>query len=436
MLTAQNIMAPVGATATKADVQRVFKFVSGVLNGAHAKDKCTTVQVEVRRLLDTDAKATFNLACEALAQCIEQDKVPQQGLEVLKGLLSQSSIATEGSSRLGVVLGIEAPKIRVDDVQKIFQVVSGILNAATKHEECKRVKAEICRLLDGEVDATFESACDALACGIEHDKVPPQGTAVLQKLVGLALELPVSSKLASALGVKPLLTCTADDVTSVGSEDPEALKPDSDAQPAVSEKAMQEARQNSAKKIFMHVTSTLRGTFDSYCNFADLAAWHEGDLQGVTFSSACEALASAIKQGGVPAKPLQELCSLAPAFKQYDLHDTELEEVLLPHLCPKCKADACSGPQCAACKGSGRKACDACKGSGKFLGNPGKYTPPSGLKTNCKACEGFGNAVCVVCDTHPEHGSSRPLCRTCANLAVKAAEGRCRSRGCRGSTTG
>jgi hypothetical protein len=432
-------MAPAGATATKADIQRVFKFVSGVLNGAHTADRCCTVEAEVHRILDTDADATFESACEALAQCIERDGVPQQGLSVLKDVLSQSSLATQASSRLRVALGVQQIReISVDDVQKIFKVVAGILNGAMKHDECDHVKSELCRLLEAEVDATFESACDALACGIEHDKVPPQGVAVLQKLLGLGPDSPVSSRLASALGVKFLPKCTADDATNAGSGDePEILKPEAEAGHVASkvvQVAVKKDRQISAQKIFKYVTSTLRGTSDHCCDLADLAVWHQG-TQTLSFSSACEALAVAIKQGGVPDKPLNELCSLSQVFAKYDLVDTPLEQALLPLLCPKCKADACSARQCACCNGSGRKSCDACQGSGRYSlschscngtgkGRTKMYCPScngSGRKTlgDCKACDGLGQTVCVVCDTRPEHGSARPFCRTCASMAVE-----------------
>jgi len=97
-------MAPVQPTAQQDIIaKKLFKFVSGVLNGAFSEDTLPSIDAEVRSMLGSAAPTDLHFAhaCEALAQSIKDGHVPKQGQDVLRKLLcDQHMVAPSPASIL------------------------------------------------------------------------------------------------------------------------------------------------------------------------------------------------------------------------------------------------------------------------------------------------------------------------------------------------
>lgn len=73
----------------QAMAKKIFKYVSGVLNGAF--DKATVVEYAEALVGCSSGEPSFLMACDTLARAIDQGLVPQQGLLVLNGLANRLS---------------------------------------------------------------------------------------------------------------------------------------------------------------------------------------------------------------------------------------------------------------------------------------------------------------------------------------------------------
>jgi len=93
--------------------KKLFKYVSGVLNGAFPSscvDRCVD---DINVWVKTGQKPSFELACDALTEAIKANLVPQQGIDVLKSLATES----EQQMQFGIVPKIlqELLMTRVDN---------------------------------------------------------------------------------------------------------------------------------------------------------------------------------------------------------------------------------------------------------------------------------------------------------------------------------
>mmetsp|Transcript_66892 Transcript_66892/g.116387 ORF Transcript_66892/g.116387 Transcript_66892/m.116387 type:complete len:1268 (+) Transcript_66892:60-3863(+) len=530
-------MAPV---AKSDSAKRLFKFVSGVFNGAFSPEKIHLYSADIALFLYSQT-GKFQLvdACDALAVAIDQGYVPEKGQGVLKGFQAAfRSHNLEGSSlhkALGFSLDstdeeIEAQEpallseaYRRQSVKRMFKCVSGILNGAFTADQIQMCSADVPVWCE-HGDLTFSSLCDSLAAAIDQGYVPQKGQNVLKDLALSTHDGFAHSSLNKALGISSNLLdeevhvedglITDDEAPAIqDTTSTEDRSTTDDKAPAIQERprtedclttdeeapAIQEATNRSvrwqkrkriqqpevaeaekpavtmrlfkcvagilngafpvgkseecsadmralchhidptfenicdalaaaidqeyvadqglavlrnlapqmrdrgltsqsrlalslkidldkvkttdaARRIFAHVKATLEGKCPEPLRPEDIAVWHSADDgEGDVFKDACDALAAVIEEAIMPAKALLELCDLAIEFTSHDLYDSHLHQALMRHLCPECKVNApCSGP--CTCRGSGLEACTKCKGSGKY-------------KQPCRGCDGTGKGI-------------------------------------------
>jgi hypothetical protein len=454
-------MAPVQLTEAEKthSAKRMFKCVSGILNGAYGADQCQKCSADVR-MWSEHVDPTFANLCGALAAAVDQGYVPQQGRDVMKSLVFAAGELVHSS--LGKALGFdsnvldkdvhvensaasttddEVPALeakettmalqktaqqnepcgcccqplesepdtemteeeKADSAKRLFKCVSGILNGAFGIDKSRECMADL-QVWCKHGDPTFATLCDALASAIEQKLIPDRGMAVLQGLAPQMWDRGLTSQSSLALTLNVALD-----------------KPDPT---------------RAAQRIFAYVTATLRGTCLQPVHPEDISVWSSGDGVGDNFEAACDALAAVVEGGSMPSKPVLELCALTHAFPEYNLLDSRLERALVPHLCPQCKVNAPSDGPCK-CNGSGLDRCANCSGSGKFKqpcrgcdgtgrGRTKRYCPVcdgTGQKVlgDCRECQGRGRVQCLHCCMRPEAGQPRLFCTACAKQCAAVA---------------
>lgn len=434
-----------GQARARVSAKKLYKLVSGILNGAYSKDLVSCHQHDMEVWLPGH-DITFDNACNALARANEAGYVPIQGLEVLKKLITENpGVSLSHSLRTALSLHTEdqvpappalemfpeekmesaktedevpalqmSPEDQIESAKRMFKCVAGVLNGAFTVSDCS-CKADVAAWVH-KSDTNFLALCDALAVALERNLIPEKG---LKVLVDLAPQMKAHGLSSDSSLVKKLRV----DVSQCD------LKA-------------------STKRVFKFVTGTIQGKSELEPLVGDLKVILHDDLEGSSdsmFWASCNALARIIEAGLIPEKPLSELVSLVPYFSDYSLHDSRLCNALKPYLCPKCHLAKPAQPVCE-CRGSGKQHCGNCNGSGKYKqpcrgcnGTGRGRTKPecpvcggSGMKVlgDCRECKGHGSSACLACCTRPELGKPRTLCSNCFQQASRA------SRASRGSRVG
>jgi hypothetical protein len=330
------------------DANKVFKFVAGVLNGVTSIERHWSILVEVCKLTNQDFDAvshfSFDLACDALACSIEQGKVPQQGMQVLKSLI-ESSQAAQVSSRLCSAVGVKQAwmvcagedsavtkddnDVKVEEVQhltddadvsteadeqndptvealvdvnKMFKIVAGVLNG-TVHPASPTI--------------TLLTASEALAIAVEKGLVPYQGLEVLKLLVQFRDESSISSSISTRL-------LTALGVELIDKSEAQETDVDTEAAPSSDEFEGPPAVDNwdkVAKPLFKLVSGTLNKglTTQQQTEHADTIRDCLRKPKILSFEQHCDLLADAIGSGAVPDRACQVLSGLSVAMLQHGL---------------------------------------------------------------------------------------------------------------------
>jgi len=93
----QNVGAASQSSMSQQSAHRLFKYVSGVLNGAFPTSNVIHYTADVRAWSTTPTRQpSFELACDGLAAAIEAGLVPEQGRDVLRSLITKA----EGEGRV------------------------------------------------------------------------------------------------------------------------------------------------------------------------------------------------------------------------------------------------------------------------------------------------------------------------------------------------
>lgn len=174
-------------------VRRVFRFVTGFLNGVYQQDRLADVDAEIQKLLGIESSATLQQAFEALAVGIESACVPVEALGITKELIVHSGRTVCDCSRLRSALGLEVSTSEENESLPFVQdesicqpVVDGEaqLQSPQKHQPShanQMFKRVLQCLLDSVADnSDFQRDCDALAKCILNHEVPQKGREVLR----------------------------------------------------------------------------------------------------------------------------------------------------------------------------------------------------------------------------------------------------------------
>jgi len=430
-----SIMAPPAMEASVQDAQKVFRTVTGVLNGAFDEARCKSVEPEVTRLLGKRTSPTFAVACEALAEGVRKGMVPPQGLGVLR-LLVEAGEDHKVPPGLCAALGVRTLREAVveevdtsegnpsedeegdDDAcpavsdwtpiaKPLFKLVSGTFNGASS-EQRAALQSQVNELLGRSKPLEFVSLCEMLGTAIQEGAVPKQGLAALRDLAGKMSSFGVlpDSKLVSALGI-----------------DLVALE---------KTKAMH--------KIADFILAVLQGT-----SIASLVAPLEcfkvctglpAPRDSESLAEWTDIIADAVEQCSLDKLHFDLFLRLFSHFSDFDLDGSRLEQSLLCWLCPLCKLEP-PAARCPSCRGDGKMKCGSCSGSGKFAppcrscdgsgkGRTRMYCPGcngSGKKIvgDCRDCNGSGAMACCSCCQQPAQGKPRPYCEDCAKMQAQAA---------------
>jgi len=199
--------------------RRMFKAVSGVLNGAltTAHERFQLCQDDVFAW-SNHASLTFLTLCDSLASAIMAGQVPHQGQEVLKGLkhnMQRHSLTPTSKLVIALNLDLEKPDPQ-RAAQRIFEYVFGSL-CDTKPEppDDKDIATwfiPACGVCGDSSSNVLQNACDALALIIQDGALPskPLGQLVCaaesfhdHELIGSPLEKALLPHLCPRCKCKP-----------------------------------------------------------------------------------------------------------------------------------------------------------------------------------------------------------------------------------------
>jgi len=316
--------------------KRIFKFVSGVLNGAFDESGLADFDSEIRCFLSSQGELCFQDACDALAKAITEGHVPKQGQDVLRSLLQDQHHQTN-MLNLCHALGV-APTIQFskEAAQQLFRLVSGVMSQAYPESEASLYTHAVHSWIDVSGVATFEQSCQALALAIQRGVVPDESVSIL-KLLHKAGVTDVGSDLAELLtsefpqvGLEEDTDVDSDVHQDLNNTEKGDMVVESEIATEVemvtetsAEEMVSEAdRQESAKRLFKRVAGILNGAYSA----ADVS--EEGDINlwikcaDFSFFALCDALAAAVAQQYVPAQGRDVLCKLAEQMRHNGLTST------------------------------------------------------------------------------------------------------------------
>jgi len=310
-------MAPVQQTAQQDIIaKKLFKFVSGVLNGAFSEDTLPSIDAEVRSMLGsaTPTDLHFAHACEALAQSIKDGHVPKQGQDVLRKLLCDQHMVAPSAS-LYPALDVPRPPPSDRSAQQLFQLVSSVMNSVKTQGEAESYSESVRDWLPCSGRCSFRQACDALALAIKAGAVPERSVEMLKVLhVGNAVD--VGDSLGCVLQTSSMVEADAETASDAASVLESHVNSGDD-----SSTDQQIDRPESANRLFKTVCGMLNDdrTPPTVCSehSNDVKVWI--GVAEASFSNLCDSLAVAIEQQFVPQKGCDVLCKLAERMRLHGL---------------------------------------------------------------------------------------------------------------------
>jgi hypothetical protein len=362
--------------------KKLFKYVSGVLNGAFPVSNVASCICEIRMWMESSAESepSFEMACEALAIAIVDGFVPAQGVDVLTSLATGSNMKQEClplPSSLANALKLptrEDSKSDVgDDADSIARTSVGVEldnpdSSDEDHDTQSREQADHTAIID-QTPGVCNASCDSAGASVQPTPKPRSRTNLIFRYVVTVLT-----------GGKPDFSQEAD------------------------------------VRFFLMDTPQQ----DSQC--------------GGLISGASRLLAKSIDAGEVPQQGISVLFREFSKIGEQGLCD--LEESLKAYMCPACEEKPLLSTSCGTCKDARQVPCVKCSGSGRFApicrscngtsrGNTRKHClgcNGSGKKDlgSCNSCQGTGSSPCQHCCSEPRVGKPRPLCDGC--VAARRAQ--------------
>jgi hypothetical protein len=306
-------MAPLSAAS---GAKKIFKFVSGVLNGAFGDECLPDVDAEVRSFLCAAPNGlTFANACDALAVAVTDGFVPDQGQNVLRTLLTKQQ-TIHASSSLHLALGIPLPEPFVRSAQRLFQLVSGVMNHALAEEDADSYSESIDMWVPRLGQSSFRHACDALALAMKAGMIPEQSMELL-KVLFKTCTVDIGHGLACMIQTASVELDT--DEQSVGEQSDTSAELMQEPNGGSGDDSCDKPRMDrgeSANRLFKCLVE-FKPTIGSEL-LADLRLWL-GVAAKVSFWDLCNALALAVEQQYVPEQACEVLRSLAEQMREKGL---------------------------------------------------------------------------------------------------------------------